>query len=232
LDIYSNSGKTRYYVKMILVSLLVAFQLVCSVEAGTINSFDLKLGKMADYGASPWYTEDILIGTSKLKFSPDSGANFTWATSDLCKTDACKDHQKVNTSQSGFVWIDAKPTKRSFGPWGSMMTKTCGNPFNSPKVASVEMDFFAAVEYAGAQFKFLAWDGGIGFPSTTAGVEKGSDFYYGKPHRTDRTRNRSLTRWPPNQKCERFLTLPIFHLGQLIHVRRQSYRGSGSNEHG
>ncbi len=165
---------------------MVCFVLYCipalilfmaSVNGESLKSFELKLGPMADYGASPWYTEDIAVGETPLKFSPDSGANFIWATSDLCNTGACNAHSKVDTSQPGFIWINTKPTVRSFGPWGSMKTETGMISFNSSKVADVIEPFFASTDYTGAQFKYLAWDGGIGFPSNSDGVHEGSGFY-------------------------------------------------------
>ncbi len=151
---------------------------VFSAKAAPV-SLDLKLGKMADYGASPWYTEDIKLGKDQLKLSPDSGANFIWATSDLCNTDACNVHSKVDTSQPGFKWIDKTPAVRSFGPWGSMSTVTGEIAFNSPKTGSAPMPFFASVCYTGNQFEYLAWDGGIGFPAVSDGVQQGSGFYFG-----------------------------------------------------
>lgn len=138
----------------------------------------LELGAMSDYGASPWYTADIAIGENTLKLSPDSGAAFIWATADVCTTTACDAHHKVDTSQAGFTWVDKTPTERSFGPWGSMYTMTGAVDFNNDGSNVVEIDFFASVKYTGAQFEYLAWDGGIGFPSTSAGVTPGSDFYF------------------------------------------------------
>jgi len=182
-DTYSNHRKIKYPKKAMMVwglcCTMTLFPLfVFSAKAAPI-SVDLKLGKMADYGASPWYTDNIKIGTSQLKLSPDSGANFTWATSDLCYTDACNAHSKVNTSQPGFKWIDKTPTVRSFGPWGSMSTMTGEIAFNFPQIASTTMPFFASICYTGNQFKYLAWDGGIGFPATSDGVQQGSGFYFG-----------------------------------------------------
>lgn len=153
------------------------FHLSC---AKGMNTLELKRGPLADYGASPWYTEDIKIGTNKLKLSPDSGANFIWATSDLCNTSACDAHEKVDTSQPGFVWISKKDTTHSFGPWGSMITRTGNLPFHSDRNGtSTDLNFFASVNYSGEKFKTLAWDGGIGFPSVSSGVETGSGFYFG-----------------------------------------------------
>jgi hypothetical protein len=138
----------------------------------TLSTFNLKLGKMADYGASPWYTDELAAGASPIKLNFDTGANFMWATSDKCSTDACNTHDKVNTTQSSFVWLDKTTTKRSFGPWGDMYTWTGQVPFNSQvngnNIPPLTLPFFASVEYNGNKFKYLAWDGGFGFPSENA----------------------------------------------------------------
>lgn len=155
-------------------------------------TFDLQLGKMADYGATPWYTSDIYLGTSQLNFALDTGANFIWATSDQCATPACSMHNKVNTKQLAFHWVDQTTKTRSFGPWGSMQTWTGIVPFdygtrsandrNTIEYAesSINILFFASIKYVGLKFSSLAWDGGIGFPSRSDQVEKGSDFFFGK----------------------------------------------------
>lgn len=142
--------------------------------------FKLHKGPIADYGASPWYIEGIKAGENPINVNFDSGSNFWWATSDLCNTDACNAHQKVNTSQPNFEWIDQDTTVRSFGPWGSMETWTGQVPFNDDtQDISLDSPFFAAVKYTGNQFKYL-WDGGIGFPSRSDEVESGSGFFFGE----------------------------------------------------
>ncbi|MEE9241232.1 MAG: pepsin-like aspartyl protease, partial [bacterium] len=155
-------------------------------------TLDLQLGKMADYGATPWYTSDISLGTSHVNFALDTGSNFIWATSDQCGTPACSMHNKVNTNQPGFYWVDRRTIKRSFGPWGSMQTWTGnvlfdygtrnannGNTSGYPD-SSINILFFASITYLGSKFSLLAWDGGIGFPSRSDQVEPGSDFFFGK----------------------------------------------------
>lgn len=154
--------------------IIVLFQVSCSKPI----ELNLKKGLMADYGASPWYTEDINLGTSQVKLSLDSGANFIWVTSNLCKTPACKNHQSVDSNQVGFKWIDKTPTKRSFGPWGSMITQTAQIDFNGKNIPYTLEDFYASTYYTGNQFKFLAWDGGIGFPPSNDGMSDGSSFYF------------------------------------------------------
>lgn len=155
-------------------------------------TFDLRLGKMADYGATPWYTSDISLGTSQLSFALDTGSDFIWATSDQCQTPACSMHNKVNTNQPGFHWVDRTTKTRSFGPWGSMQTWTGNVPFDygtrgandRSKIgypeASINIQFFASIKYEGSKFASLAWDGGIGFPSRSDQVAPGSDFFFGK----------------------------------------------------
>ena len=66
---------------------------------------NLERGQLADYGATPWYTEDLAVGTSPMRFALDTGTNLLWATSDQCNTTACDAHKKVNTTQPGFSWV-------------------------------------------------------------------------------------------------------------------------------
>ena len=180
---FLNRSKASNFNKILIIlfGMLVMILSFCLPAKADVITLELNLGKMADYGASPWYTEDISLGENKLKLSPDSGANFVWATSDLCTTDACNAHSKVNTTQAGFTWIDETPTERSFGPWGTMITQTGDIVFHTEAtpIISFNMPFFASTEYTGNKFKYLAWDGGLGFPSNTADVEPGSGFYFG-----------------------------------------------------
>ena len=164
----------RKYFHFFWILIVVLLQTACSKPI----VLDMKKGSMADYGASPWYTEDIKLGTSKVKLSPDTGANFIWVTSSLCDTDACKNHASVDTNQSGLIWIDKTPTERSFGPWGSMITQTAQIGFSGKDIPYTIEDFYASTYYRGNQFKFLAWDGGIGFPPSSNGMSAGSSFYF------------------------------------------------------
>lgn len=143
-----------------------------------IAVFNLELGKMANYGANPWYTAELAAGVSPMKFIFDTGAHFMWATSDECRTPACNSHQKVNTMQPQFSWIDQSVTTHSFGPWGSMETKTGQVPFQGGGAPSLTLPFFASVNYKGLKFRDLAWGGGIGFPSESDEVKTGSGFYF------------------------------------------------------
>jgi len=138
---------------------------------------NLKLGSVADYGASPWYTEDIRIGASKLKLALDNGADFIWATSDECATPACNAHAKVDTSQTGFRWLDKTPATRSFGSWGDMITWTGSVQFVTPAGTLPPLAFFASVNYQGSQFQYLAWDGGIGLPARSDKTTAPSAFF-------------------------------------------------------
>lgn len=170
----TNTVYFRKYFHLLWLLVVILFQTACAKPI----ALDMKKGSMADYGASPWYTEDIKLGTSKVKLSPDTGANFIWVTSNLCKTQACKNHESVDSNQSGFKWIDKTPTKRSFGPWGSMITQTAQIGFSASNIAYTVEDFYASTYYKGNQFEYLAWDGGIGFPPSSDGMSEGSSFYF------------------------------------------------------
>lgn len=158
-----SSFKIAASIRLVWISLSLTFA-YASFAQQTIE-IDLKLGPMADYGASPWYTTDIQIGSSDLKLALDNGADFIWATSSECTTPACNAHAKVDTSQPGFKWLDKTPTTRSFGPWGDMTTWTGSIPFIAPPGPLPSLAFFASVDYQGDQFQYLAWDGGIGLPA-------------------------------------------------------------------
>ena len=141
---------------------------------------NLKRGQVADYGATPWYTEDLAVGTSPMRFALDNGTELLWATSDQCKTTACEAHEKVNTSQPEFSWVQQPqpPTKVSFGPWGSMGVWIGKAPFiQSSASLSTPLTFYASVNYEGEKFQYLAWGGGIGFPSESKSVTD-TDFYF------------------------------------------------------
>lgn len=164
----------------IRLGLVVSVSFALQTMAQTPQSIPLVLikGHLADYGATPWYTEDILPGESTIKLALDTGANFVWATSDLCNTTACNAHNKVSTTQTGFVWVDKTRQKRSFGPWGYMYTETGEVPFNFPESISINLPFFASIEYEGSKFQYLAWGGGVGFPSRSDKVAEGSGFLF------------------------------------------------------
>lgn len=164
----------------------------CSAAAGSqelllgqdtnldLLSLRLEMGPMANYGATPWATSDIMVGTSTVKFAVDSGSNFLWVTSDRCVTSACTAHEQVSTTQPGFSWIDPVQTQRDFGPWGSMQTET-GGIFSGAATSYLNvtgMPFYAAVDYDKDQFKYLTWGGGIGFPSQSSQIASGSAFYF------------------------------------------------------
>ena len=153
-------------------------------QAGQSTSvvLNLKKGAIADYGATPWYTEDISVGISPMQFALDTGTNLLWATSTECNTTACNAHNKVDTKQSEFSWVAQPdpPKTVSFGPWGSMGVWTGKAPFNiaAPSLSS-DITFYASVNYGGEKFQYLAWGAGIGFPSESSSVT-GTDFFFQK----------------------------------------------------
>lgn len=171
----AGSGTASCLVRLpwIAASLLLA----SAGHAQQTVEMNLKLGSIADYGASPWYTDDIRIGSSQLKLALDNGADFIWATSDECTTPACNAHAKVDTSQAGFQWLDKTPTTRSFGPWGDMTTWTGSVQFGTPAGALPSLAFFASVDYQGSQFQYLAWGGGIGLPARSDRTTVPSAFF-------------------------------------------------------
>lgn len=148
-------------------------------QVAHVMTLPMQLGRMADYGATPWYTESIALGSSAMRLALDSGANFFWATSDRCQTGACNAHEKVDTTQPGFTWVDTTPAKRSFGPWGTMTTWTGKAPVRIDSGPYPAIDFFASVDYSGPKFEYLAWGGGVGLPSESSLVEPGSGFLMG-----------------------------------------------------
>lgn len=179
---YANNAEIVFSPKFkaVLLGLAIMVSFAFQAEAQEPKGIPLLLikGPIADYGATPWYTTNVVPGTSPMKFALDTGSAFTWATSDLCKTPACDAHQKVNTSQPDFVWIDKTPKERSFGPWGNMSTETAKVPFNILESITTGTQFFASVNYEGDKFQYLAWDGGIGFPSRSDQVVSGSGFLF------------------------------------------------------
>jgi hypothetical protein len=175
----SKNSKRVQMQRLINLSLGFGFALSTSLlYAASPITLNLSMGKTANYGATSWYTSGIAVGSSHLRFALDSGSNFIWATSDQCNTDACNTHNKVDTTQTGFKWLNLQPTIRSFGPWGSMTTRTGQYDTTAPATAGMITDpFFTATDYRHDQFKYLDWDGGIGFPSRSDAVENGSGFY-------------------------------------------------------
>ena len=143
-------------------------------------TIDLYHGLFADYGATPWYTPNLSVGTSPMRFALDTGTNLLWATSDQCNTAACGVHRRVDTSQPGFSWVrkPQPPQEVSFGPWGSMGVWIGKASFvHTYPALSTPLTFFASVNYRGEKFEYLAWGGGIGFPSESSSV-KDTDFYF------------------------------------------------------
>jgi hypothetical protein len=143
-------------------------------------SISLDRGPYQNNGASPWYAY-VGVGTAAqtLKFSFDTGSNFIWVTSSLCKVDTCHhygDQQFIYQLSSSFSWVDQQTMSVDFGPWGSMAVKTGQDRLTLTPDAlgqidtgpiSLSSDLYLAQAYEGVQFRELDWDGGIGIPSTT-----------------------------------------------------------------
>lgn len=147
-------------------------QLVTGFAADEEIVLRLKMGPMADYGATPWFTPDLTMGTSSMQFALDTGTNLFWATIDECKTTACEAHQRVSTAQPDFEFISSKnyPKTVSFGPWGSMDVMLGQVPVDvgSKRLPSARFD--AAINYEGEKFQYLNWGGGAGLPSESNSV--------------------------------------------------------------
>ncbi|WP_051333535.1 pepsin-like aspartyl protease [Aliagarivorans marinus] len=135
-------------------------------------------GPYQSNGASPWYAQ-LSVGTpgQALKFSLDTGSNFNWVTSSLCRSKGCAhygrgrfDYRRSDSfskiywdSQSEPHW---KSLRVDFGPWGDMWVKAGHDALSLQDADSaVFCDIYLSEYYTGAQFAQLDWDGGIGVPS-------------------------------------------------------------------
>ena len=121
-----------------------------------------------DNGATPWYTEDIGLGTppeQKIRFMIDTGTKNTWVTSSLCTSDACKPHNKFNPGASTTYQNDGTPETISFGAWGSMTVTPSKDLILLPAKDPLEVEFDMSTNYTGQQFQELICDGGIAIPS-------------------------------------------------------------------
>lgn len=139
-------------------------------------AFPLQFGTLTDNGATPWYTT-VGLGTpaQELKFMIDSGTDNTWITSVECTTDACMAHQRFDSNASStYQWVDREPTKKDFGPWGTMIVKIgedlftiehCIQGYRTQKSTDEWMNFEVSIYYEGSNFQELACDGGIAIPS-------------------------------------------------------------------
>lgn len=132
----------------------------------------LKMGPVADYGATPWYTTGLTMGVSPMQFALDTGTNLFWATVDTCNTTACQAHQRISTSQPDFEFIANPnyPKKVGFGPWGSMEVNLGQVPVNVSSATISDARFDASIDYDGEKFQYLNWGGGVGLPSESASV--------------------------------------------------------------
>ena len=121
-----------------------------------------------DNGATPWYTEDIGLGTppqQKLRFMIDTGTKNTWVTSNLCTTDACKPHNKFDPAASTTWQNDGASESIDFGAWGSMTVTPSKDLLSLPGKDPLDVEFDMSTNYTGSQFQELIPDGGIGIPS-------------------------------------------------------------------
>lgn len=156
----------------------VPIALACVLQLATVSTaadeirLPLKMGPLADYGATPWFTTGLNMGVSPMQFALDTGTNLFWATVDECTTPACEAHQRVSTSQPGFEFISNPnyPKKVSFGPWGSMEVKLGQVTVEVGSAALSKARFDASIDYEGDKFQYLNWGGGVGLPSESKSV--------------------------------------------------------------
>lgn len=134
-------------------------------------TLNLSMGLVADYGATPWRTSDIKFGDSQMNLALDTGTKLLWATVSDCGTEACKVHRRIDTGQADFQYISdpAYPKTVDFGAWGKMTVKLGSIPIliGNENPTNVPIKFNASIDYSGSKFQYLAWGGGIGFPSDT-----------------------------------------------------------------
>ena len=93
----------------------------------------LRMGLAKDNGASPWYGELAIGGSSAtygnserqlFKFIMDTGTGSTWVTSKECDTGPCRRHRRYDPQRSGtHVWIDRQVRASELGPWGKFQYK-------------------------------------------------------------------------------------------------------------
>jgi len=162
------------------------------VEAQSQESgikIDLSKGPIYAFGATPWYTEDLIFSAPSnkdqservLPFTIDTGTTMIWATLDYCSDPACMDHTDNGNTDSNMVsylqtGVDydlsniSITEQVSFGPWGSMGADIAESTVaikNTPDVNlfSRALQFIGANDYSKDQFRTLNWYGGIGLPS-------------------------------------------------------------------
>ncbi|MBF6030893.1 peptidase A1 pepsin [Pseudomonas sp. P115] len=141
----------------------------------------LQRGPCQNNGASPWYTT-VLVGTPGqcLKLSLDTGTNITWITSSLCAPDRCQHYSGGRfdyQASSSFAFTDCLQRPYSFGPWGTLQAEL-GSEVLTLNDTKLPTQLMLAADYTGAQFRQLDWDGGIGFPSSSAYVDASSSFVF------------------------------------------------------
>ena len=157
----------------------IPFALAASLAAAQPTGFHIALqrGPVADYGATPWYTDKVSFGSSQMQMVFDTGTVNYWATSDRCDTDACKAHSRIDTSQPDFKIIPNPdyPREVSFGPWGDMTVDLGSIPVSITDTdeQTLTLDaqsFGASTYYEGDKFRYLNWSGGIGLPSESSEI--------------------------------------------------------------
>ncbi|MEM6746344.1 MAG: pepsin-like aspartic protease [Pseudomonadota bacterium] len=148
-----------------IASAASALTLLSAAHAQTTMNVSLQRGLLADYGASPWFTDEFSMGTSPMKFVFDTGTDLFWATTDVCTTVACQAQTSIDTSQPDFVFT-GDPTTADFGPWGVMDVRPAEIYLARGSSTLIDpVEFTGSINYDGEKFQYLAWGGGIGLPS-------------------------------------------------------------------
>lgn len=159
----------------ILSIVVIGLMALSSPSYANTLKIQLQRGAVADYGATPWYTQDLQMGVSLMNFTLDTGTTLFWATTTECQDVACQAHPRVDTKQSDYHPLTAKgyPKTVSFGPWGSMQVKLAkiGLHYDQSISPLFDVQFAASYQYSGSKFQYLSWGGGIGLPSETKLVD-------------------------------------------------------------
>lgn len=126
-------------------------------------------------GSTDW-TGLIPVGTPKsgvtpqLKFGMDTGGNFIWVNSVQCKSNPCVNYGHTQFNQnnsSSFHFIDPKPKKINWGPWGSAMANLGTDKlyFGTQFSEKVDINMKLITDFSDtAQFQEFLWDGALAFP--------------------------------------------------------------------
>ncbi|MGH1386968.1 T9SS type A sorting domain-containing protein [Kordia sp.] len=130
-------------------------------------------------GSAEW-TGNIAFGTMpgmtpKLKFSVDTGGNFTWVNSVQCTTNPCVNYGHIQFNQnnsSTFNFID--PTQRivNWGPWGQAKANLGSDILQFG--GGTRLNTKLITQFANtAQFQEFLWDGAIAVPVDSRLTENG-----------------------------------------------------------